>query len=60
MSDEPLLITDDLAREWLNDSMRLSVCIRNDRGYCCSYHEGFEDALGVAQAWQEERTTHER
>jgi len=54
VADDPLIITDDLARDWLNDSMRLTMCIRQ-AGWCCSYHEGFQDALDVAQTWQEDQ-----
>jgi hypothetical protein len=54
-SDEPQFISDDVIRELLNDSMRLTKCVnlRGHRRYCCSYHEGFEDALDIARQWME-------
>lgn len=48
MSDiEPLT---NSSRELLNASMRKSVCIRDDNGWCCLYHAGFEDALRLVEA----------
>jgi hypothetical protein len=47
MSDriEPPFNFEAVALDLLNESMRRSVCIRNGRGYCCDYHQGFEDGM---------------
>jgi len=48
----PNELTDELADEFLTESMRLSQCLRrNGQRFCCEYHEGFEDALGIVQDW---------
>lgn len=39
----------ELAVELLNESMRTSMCVRDDTGWCCLYHAGFEDALNLAR-----------
>ena len=36
---------DSLAREILNDSMRLTTCVRGKANFCCEYHDGMEDGM---------------
>lgn len=54
MANGPPFISDEVINELLVASLERTDCVRvGSRRYCCSYHEGFGDALGEAQAWQE-------